>query len=263
MGKTRALLGPLTIAALLLFTGCSSVGPTSADKPASINVSAAISLKDALTEIQQQYQAVHPNAKIIFNLGASGTLAQQIAQGAPADIFIPAATQQMDELAVQKLIAPASRVNLVENKLVLIVPQQSPSTLQNFADLRRNTVHKVAIGEPSVVPAGQYAKQTLQNLGLWDDVKNKAVLAKDVRTVLAYVETGNVDAGLVYQTDAAASSKVRIVAVAPAGSHDPIVYPAAVLASAQQRQAVQDFYAYLTGPAAQAVFAKYGFGSVR
>lgn len=265
MDILRALVGASAIAAILLTAGCAGQTPAQnhGPQPVKINVSAAISLQDALKEIQQQYEAAHPQVKIALNLGASGTLAQQIEQGAPADIFISAATAQMNELNGQKLIAPGSLVNLVRNELVLIVPQQSKVKPSDFAALRQSDIHKIAMGEPTVVPAGQYARQTLQNLGIWDDIQAKTVLAKDVRTVLAYVETGNVDAGLVYRTDAAGSGKVRVAATAPAATHDPIVYPAAILASAQQRQEVGDFYAYLTGPASQAVFAKYGFAPGR
>lgn len=113
------------------------------------------------------------------------------------------------------------------------------------------------------MPAGQYAEEMLRKLGVWDQVKPKTVLAKDVRTVLTYVETGNVQAGIVYQTDAMASKKVRVAAVAPAGSHAPIVYPLAILGRAKQRKAAEDFAAYLAGPEARAVFEKYGFSPVK
>lgn len=246
--------------ALVLIGGCGPA-PTKvpAAAPAELNVSAAVSLKDSLAEIQKQYQATHPNVKINYNLGASGFLQQQIEQGAPADIFISAGVKQMDELQKKGLINPQSRINLVTNQLVLIVPQQSILPLHAFTDLCQGTVQKFAMGEPTVVPAGQYARQVLERTGLWDDVKAKAVLTKDVRTVLAYVETGNVEAGIVYKTDVASSGKVKIAAAAPAGSHDPIIYPAAILAHTKQPQIAQDFFSYLTGPQGQAVFAKYGF----
>lgn len=247
--------------AALVTTGCGGqqTPPTQAAQPVELNISAAVSLKDALNEIQKNYQAKAPNVTLLFNLGASGTLQQQIEQGAPADIFISAAPKQMNDLEAKNLVNKATRKNLVENKLVLIVPQNSTLGLEKFEDITKPGVQKFAIGEPAVVPAGQYAQQVLNKMGLWGQVKDKAVQAKDVRTVLAYVETGNVEAGIVYKTDAASSPKVKIAATAPEGTHEPIVYPVAILSGTKQQQAATDFLAYLTGPESKAIFEKYGF----
>lgn len=239
--------------------GAQQTPPPQAAQPIELNVSAAVSLKDALGEIQKNYQAKNPNVKLIYNLGASGALQKQIEQGAPADIFISAAPKQMAEMAAKNLVNKATRKNLVENKLVLIVPQNSTLGLTKYEDLTKPNVKQISIGEPATVPAGQYAQEVLKKLGIWDDVKDKAVQAKDVRTVLAYVETGNVEAGIVYKTDAASSDKVKIAAMAPEGSHQPIVYPVAVLTATKQQKAAEDFLAYLTDPAGKAVFEKYGF----
>ncbi len=248
--------------AAALTAGCGGAKQNSpAAAPVELNVSAAVSMKDALTEIQQNYQKVKPNVKINFNFGASGTLQKQIEQGAPVDIFVSAAAKQMDELAGKNLINMQSRQNIVENQLVMVVPKGSPPALQKFEDVNNDTVKKFAMGEPEVVPAGQYAQQVLRKLNLWENVKGKAVLAKDVRTVLTYVETGNVDAGFVYRSDAVISDKVEVVAAAPANSHQPIVYPGAVLAGAQQASAAQEFMAYLQSPEAKAIFEKYGFSA--
>ena len=191
--------------------------------------------------------------------GASGSLQKQIEQGAPADIFVSAAPKQMDELETKNMVHKATRKNLVENKLVLIVPQNSTLGLVKFEDLTKASVQKISVGEPTVVPAGQYAQQVLQKLGIWDQLKDKAVLAKDVRTVLVYVETGNVDAGIVYKTDATSSNKTKIVATAPEGSHTPIIYPAAVLSGSKQQKSAEAFLAYMAGPEGKPVFEKYGF----
>ncbi|MDR3593127.1 MAG: molybdate ABC transporter substrate-binding protein [Negativicutes bacterium] len=248
------------LAVALIAAGCGGKQtPPPAAQPVELNISAAVSLKDALAEIQKNYAAKAPNIKLVYNLGASGTLQQQIEQGAPADLFISAAPKQMNDLEAKNLVNKATRKNLVENKLVLVVPQNSTLGLDKFEDITKPEVQKIAIGEPAVVPAGQYAQQVLQKLGLWDKVKDKAVQAKDVRTVLAYVETGNVEAGIVYKTDAASSPKVKIAATAPEGSHEPILYPVAVLSGTKQQQAAADFLAYLTGPESKAVFEKYGF----
>lgn len=240
---------------LLLF-GC---GQTTTPAPTEITVSAAASLKDVLLEIQKNYQLKYPTVKINYNLGASGALQKQIEEGAPVDIFISAATKQMNELEKKNLINKETKKNLVANQLVLIVPKDSALPLNHFADLKDTAIQKFAMGAPESVPAGQYTQQVLQHLNLRDHIMAKAILAKDVRTVLTYVETGNVDAGAVYKTDAAISSKVRIVATAPADSHDPILYPMAILAASKQGKAAQDFTTYLASPEAGAVFEKYGF----
>lgn len=252
----------LLITAALLVTACSGSNqttPAPAPQTVELNVSAAVSLKDALAEIQTNYQKSHPNVKLVFNLGASGSLQKQIEQGAPADIFISAAPKQMNELEAKNLLNKATRKNLVENKLVVVVPPNSPLNITQYEDLAQGSVQKISIGEPSVVPAGQYAQEVFKKLGIWDKLQDKLVLAKDVRTVLAYVETGNVEAGVVYKTDAVSSTKVKIAASAPEGSHQPIVYPAALLAGSKQEQAAQDFLAFLTTPESQAVFEKNGF----
>lgn len=257
----------ITTISLLVFTllsaGCGGTAEKTQPGPAAqsveLTVSAAISLKDALTEIQTNYQKKAPNVKLIYNLGASGSLQKQIEQGAPADIFISAAPKQMDELESKNLVNKTSRKNLVENKLVLIVPQKSTLNLTQYEDLAKAGVQKFSIGEPTVVPAGQYAQEVLKKMKLWDTVRDKAVLAKDVRTVLAYVETGNVEAGIVYKTDAASSDKVKIAAIAPEGTHQPIIYPAAVLSGTKQQKAADDFLAYLFTPESKAIFEKYGF----
>ncbi|SMD11665.1 molybdate ABC transporter substrate-binding protein [Sporomusa malonica] len=254
------------ILAINFVAGCGSTSQapqtppaTAQQQPVELTISAAVSLKDALTEIQNKYQAKNPNVKLVYNLGASGSLQKQIEQGAPADIFISAAPKQMDELEAKNLINKATRKNLVENKLVVVVPKESKIEITNFADLAKDSVQKLALGETATVPAGQYAQEALNKLGAWDKVKDKVVFAKDVRTVLAYAETGNVDAGIVYKTDALSSEKVKITATAPEGSHKPVVYPAALLAATKQPKAAEEFLAYLYSSESKAVFEKYGF----
>ena len=227
-------------------------------KQAPITVSAAISLKDALDQLGREYERDNPGAKVTFNYAGSGTLQQQIEQGAPVDIFFSAAEKQMDDLQSKDLVDVGTRRNIVSNQLVLIVPA-SNTTIHSFQDLSNVSVKILALGEPSTVPAGTYARQTLEHLGIWGGVEKKVVLAKDVRAVLTYVETGNADAGMVYQTDAQGSSKVRIVTVAPADSHDPIIYPAAIMKAAKNPSAAASFLAFLSSSAAREVFAKYGF----
>jgi molybdate transport system substrate-binding protein len=251
------------LAATLLAAGCggeAKQAPAPAAQPVELTISAAASPKDALAEIKTGYEKKNPTVKLVYNLGGSGALQKQIEQGAPADIFISAAPKQMNDLEAKNLVNKATRKNLVENKLVLVVPENSALGLSKFEDITSAKVEKFSMGETATVPAGQYGQQVLQKLGLWDKVKDKAVFAKDVRTVLTYVSTGNVEAGIVYKTDAVSpGAKVKIAAVAPEGSHQPIIYPVAILSGAKQGKAAEDFLAYLAGPEAKAVFEKYGF----
>lgn len=248
----------------LLVLFCGSLAAISAariaavERSSAITVSAAISLKDALDEIGRLYQARRPGAKVAFNYGGSGTLQRQIEQGAPVDIFFSAAETQMDGLAAQGLIATETRRDIVGNTLVLIVPATT-RMLNDFPDLTRLYVSVIALGEPGTVPAGMYARQTLEHMGLFAAVEKKIVYAKDVRAVLTYVETGNADAGFVYRTDALSSPKVRVVATAAADSHDPIVYPAAVLKNSKNAGAAREFVDFLQRSEARAAFEKYGF----
>jgi molybdate transport system substrate-binding protein len=224
-----------------------------------LTVSAAISLKDALDEVKQLYISGNPGVSVAMNYGASGTLQLQIEQGAPVDVFLSAAPKQMDALAAKGLLLDGTRKDLLRNEVVLIVPKDSSSKISSFQDLARPDVKQIALGEPVTVPAGQYAKQILTSLGIYDAVNAKAVLAKDVRQVLTYVETGNVEAGIVYSTDALSSSKVKVVAIAPATSHDPVIYPAAVIKDSKNPAAARALLDMLSGAQATAIFKKYGF----
>ena len=260
----------LVVASLLFLFVVAAAGnfavSGAAQQSESITVSAAMSLKDALDELSpilrlQQHRKNGGNGMaVIYNYGGSGTLARQIEQSAPVDVFCSAAEKQMDELSAQGLIVVDTRRDLVGNTLVLISPAQA-TTLHSFQDLTNPAVKALALGETSTVPAGMYARQTLEHLGLFASLEKKVVYAKDVRAVLTYVETGNADAGMVYQTDANTSKKVRVIAVAPADSHDPILYPAAVLRDSKNKPAARAFLEFLTGPDARAVFQKYGFTS--
>jgi molybdate transport system substrate-binding protein len=222
-----------------------------------LTVSAAASLKDALVETETAYKQGHGKIAFANNFGSSGTLAAQIDQGAPVDVFISAAAKPMDDLAAKGLIVAGTRRNLLRNTLVLIVPLDSK--LHDFQGLTDKSIRVIALGDPASVPAGQYGKQTLLSLHLWDQLNSKLVLGKDVRQVLTYVETGNADAGLVYATDAQASGKVRVVATAPESTHDPIVYPSAVVKGSHNEEASRRFIEFLRSSIAQAIFVKRGF----
>lgn len=227
-----------------------------------ITISAAASLKDSLTEIQKLYTQQNPGIKLTFNFEASGTLQKQIEQGAPVDLFISAGKSQVDALESKNLTTKESRVNLLNNTLVLVVGKDN-TKITAIQDLAKSDVKQISIGTPESVPAGKYAKESLTNLKLWDALQSKMVLAKDVTQVLNYVETGNVDAGFVYASDAKGSTKVKVVATAPADSHSAITYPAAIVTSTKNKAEAEAFLKYLQGSEAQQIFVKYGFESVK
>jgi molybdate transport system substrate-binding protein len=199
--------------------------------------------------------------KVRFNFGASGTLEQQIEQGAPVDVFFSAAPKPMDALAKLSLILPGTRRDILRNRIVLIAPRET-ATPDSFDSLPGGAVQLIALGDPLSVPAGDYGRQTLESLRLWNAVQAKLVLAKDVRQVLTYVETGNAEAGIVYATDASESGKVRVVATAPEGSHAPVIYPAAVIAGSPNQAAARAFVSFLTGNEARNIFNRHGFTMV-
>lgn len=246
---------PLLLSALiipsLLCGGCHSA------QRVTVTLSVAASLQDTITEVESAYQREHGKIDFRNNFGSSGTLAQEIEQGAPVDMFLSAGTRPVDALDKQGLLAPGTRHDLLRNSLVLIAP--AGSQLHSFADLASKAVKLIAIGDPQSVPAGQYGQQTLHSLHLDQLVRSRLVLCKDVRQVLTYVERGEVDAGLVYSTDALISKDVRIVEEAPESAHAPIVYPLAIVRGGRNQQTVCDFAAFLNSPAARAIFQRHGF----
>lgn len=260
--KRRQIFGFLGIAVvgLLLAMGLPLVTPSPviAQSNTGILVSAASSLKDALTEIKPLYQQSKSNINISYNFGASGALQQQIEQGAPADIFISAGKKQVDALEAKGLLLPGSRTNLANNRLVLIVAQDVVG-ISSFSNLTDSKIKKIAIGEPRSVPAGQYGEEVLKNLKLYDQVKSKLVFANNVRQVLAAVESGNAQAGIVYATDAKTSNKVKVVVTADQKSYSPIVYPVAIIKSSKNLSAAKEFVKFLSSSQAKTVLRKYGF----
>ncbi len=259
--KRRQIIGFLgiVIAGLLLAIILPLVTPSRVVAQSNnILVSAAASLKDALEEIKPLYQKSKSNVNITYNFGASGALQQQIEQGAPADIFISAGKKQVDALEQKGLLLAGTRTNLANNRLVLVVAQDVVG-INSFYDLTDAKIKKIAIGEPRSVPAGQYGEQVLKKLQLYDRLKPKLVFANNVRQVLAAVETGNAEAGLVYATDAKISNKVKVVVAADDKFHSPIVYPIAVVKSSKNPTAAKEFVQFLSGPQAKDILKKYGF----
>jgi molybdate transport system substrate-binding protein len=223
----------------------------------SLTVSAAASLQSTLGEIEKAYFTGHPKVDFRNNFGSSGTLAREIEQGAPVDVFMSAAAKPMDDLDSKGLITTGTRKNILHNSLVLIAPLDSK--LQGPASLADRSIRIIAVGDPASVPAGQYAQQTLNALHLNEQVKGRLVLAKDVRQVLTFVETGNADAGFVYATDARVSGRVRVVATMPETAHEPIVYPAAVVKTSSNQKAARMFVEFLGSPEAKAIFTRNGY----
>jgi molybdate transport system substrate-binding protein len=244
-----------SFAALVLLAGLCGAG--CGQTRVTLTVSAAASLKDALAEAEAAYRQSHANIGFVNNFASSGTLAEQINQGAPVDVFLSAASRPMDDLESKGLIAAGTRRNLLRNTLVLIAPPDS--RLRDFQGLADPSIRSIALGDPASVPAGQYARQTLAALHLLEQLNAKLVFGSDVRQVLTFVETANADAGLVYSTDAQASGKVRVVAAAPESAHDPIVYPAAVVKGSRGEEAARKFVEYLGSPAALTIFVRHGF----
>ncbi|ALC82452.1 MULTISPECIES: molybdate ABC transporter substrate-binding protein [Bacillus] len=253
MKRSQLLL--LSLSLFFLLTAC---GTASTDK-VQLTISAAASLKDAMEDIQEAYQKEHPEVELTFNFGGSGALQQQISQGAPVDLFISAAEDKFQLLVDDKIISKEDAIRLAGNKLVLIVPKDSSIT--SFQALADDSVTKIALGTPETVPAGAYGKQSLQNMGLWNQVEPKAVYAKDVRQVLSYVETGNVEAGIVYQTDALISNNVKTVETAKEDTHQPIIYPAGVISDSKHQEEAKAFLSFLLGREAKQTLDKYGFST--
>jgi len=223
-----------------------------------ILVSAAASLTDALNEIARTYGAKSKNT-VRFNFGPSNGLARQIEEGAPADIFFSADLPQMDALDKNGRLEPGTRKNLLSNQLVIIVPADSKLAISSPKDLLKAEVKKIALAEPTSVPVGVYSSKYLSDEGLWDQVKPKVVPVQDVRATLASVESGNVEAGFVYKTDAAISKKVKIVYEVPIHKGPKIIYPIAIVKESKRKDAARDFLNYVQSPAAKETFKKYGF----
>lgn len=224
---------------------------------AEITVYAAASLSNAMKDISTAWLATHKADNIKASFAASSILAKQIEAGAPADIFASADKKWMDYLAERKLIDKASRRELLGNTLVLIAPASKPATVAMEKNKVPDFTGRLCMGDPASVPAGIYGKQALQNLGWWPALKGRYVGTEDVRTALAFVERGECPLGIVYETDVKISDKVMIAARFPAGTHEPVVYPFALMPKASP--AAREFFRWLQGPESAAVFTRYGF----
>lgn len=241
---------------LLLLVPC-LVG---AQGSAELIVSAAASLTNAFQELGQVFSRQHPHIKVVFNFASSGTLLQQLAKGAPVDVFASADQQTMNQAQEKGLIQTGSRRDFATNRLVMIVPAGAKDPVSQVQMLTQPAVKRVSLGNPDYVPAGRYAQEALVNLQLWEPLKSKYIFGESVRQVLDYVARGEVDVGFVYATDAVlARDRVRVVQKIK--EHRPISYPIALVAAGKRTSAAQQFVDFVLSPPGQAILARYGFGA--
>ena len=251
----------------LLLVGCGKNGnkndtTTEENKtPVELNISAAASLKEVMADLETEYNKSNENVTLVVNYGSSGSLQQQIEQGAPCDLFISAGQKQMNTLKEKGLLLDDTIKDLVENSLVLV--EANGVDITSFDDLKSDKVKHIAVGEPESVPAGKYADEVLTNTGIKDSVSDKLVFAKDVKEVLAWVASGNADVGFVYLSDALSSDSVKIVEnVDEVNAHSSITYPVSVIKDSNNIDEAKKFEDFLFTDAAQKIFEKYGYKSV-
>lgn len=224
-------------------------------------VSAAASLNNAFKEIASQFEAKHPNDKILFNFAASGTLLQQIAKGAPVDVFASADQETMNQAQQQALIVNNSRKDFTQNTLVLISPINSSLTIKQLADLNLNTVKRIAVGNPANVPAGRYTQEALEATNQWQALQDKFIYTQNVRQALDYVARDEVDVGFVYGSDAAImQDKVKVLLTASLKT--PVSYPIAQIKDSKHSKLASDFIEYVLSNEGQQILAKYGFATL-
>ncbi len=256
----------LLLCTLLLFFSLviPDINLSSAEPAMEITISAAISLKNGFEEIGKILEEKHPGTKVRFNFGATGDLARQIEAGAPVDVFASAAQKDMDQIDQKGLIASGTRMNFAGNSVVLVQSSLSKVRIERFEDLQKPEMKKIVIGNPKSVPAGRYAEEVLKYLNLWEVVKDKLIFAEHVRQALDYVARNEVDAALVYSTDAMIRpGEVRIVMKAPDRSHQPIVYPIGIVKESKNQPLAKEFITLVLSTEGRNLLKKYGFETVK
>lgn len=249
----------LTAVLVLGATACAQKGNSGKSHTSSIVVSAAVSVENAFVKIAKIYTA-RTGTKVEFSFGASGVLEKQIEAGAPVDVYASAGEKEMNQLQSQQLVAAGTRADFAGNSLVLVVPADSKLKVDSFKKLAEPSVKRLAVGDPKTVPAGFYARQALQHLGLWQKLHSRLVYAEDVRQVLDYVMRDEVSAGVVYSTDVMiAHGKAQQVATAPKGTYGPIRYPIAAVKGCAHPKSAGQFIKLVLSPEGQAILKKYGF----
>lgn len=256
-GAGRAVLLAVLVACVTSAPAARRAAPASPD----MLVSAAASLTDAMTAIAAGYRQ-RTGVTVALNFGPSSGLARQIVNGAPVDVFVSADEAQMDVVERATLLAPGTRVDLLSNQLVVIEPADRARPLASIRDLTSASIRRIAVANPAAVPAGVYARRYLEAEHLWAAIQPRIVPTLDVRAALAAVDGGDVDAGIVYRTDAAMARHATVVFSVPRDRGPKITYPAAVIRRAPDPDGARRFLAYLGGPQARAVFEHYGFLAV-
>ncbi len=249
----RSFLAGLLLAVLLIAVGCAS------EEKGSILVYTAASLADAVEEIAVGYTE-ETGLGVELHLGGSTALARQIVRGAPGDVFLSAGAAPMDEMEEEGLIEPATRRDILTNRLVLVGKPSvaEDAGIDSLEDLRGAHGVRLAIADPDLAPAGQYAREALMNMGLWESLEPSILPSPHIRASLSYVETGNADLGIIYVTDLRAAEEVQVLEEIPPDSHSPIIYPAAALTTGKAG-ASSSFVEYLAGKTASRVFRSHGF----
>ncbi|MBD8070494.1 molybdate ABC transporter substrate-binding protein [Bacillus sp. PS06] len=235
---------------------CSNDAPSTKEE---ITISAAASLTNALLEAKKEFELIHDSVEVHVNVGSSGTQQKQIEQGAPVDLFLSASSLNFHQLLDEGLIEQSSVIALLTNSIVLVKNKDSELAITDFSDVTNDSVKTIALGIPETVPVGQYSKELFLTLGIWDSIQPKIILAKDVRQVLTYVETGNVDAGIVYSSDALTSEKIEVMANAEKSLHSPIIYEMGIVKSSHKKELAAQFADFLQSEKALSIFRKYGF----
>ena len=249
LDMTRTVAGILA----LLVLACAACGGR--HEP-SLLVFAATSLKNALTEISEEYER-RASVEVHISFGGSQEMAQQIVAGAPADVFVAAGESPLKYLQERNLVEEGDSRPILGNEVVVVMADHWP-VADSLDFLHSKDVARIALADPRLAPAGAYAEEALRQMGLFEHLKHKYLYGKDVRAAMSYVSSGNADAAIVYRTDAAASS-LRVVFAVPPKLHSQIVYPGAVLRGSAERDAAADFLDFLSGPEAAAVFQRFGF----
>ncbi|MFI2855823.1 molybdate ABC transporter substrate-binding protein [Paenibacillus sp. JSM ZJ436] len=254
----------LKLAALfiILLSGCGGEEGRGSKEKITLTVSAASSLRDALEKLELAFVEVHPEIQLQFNFGSSGSLRQQIEEGAPVDLFISASSEEMQSLVTQQLVEPHQQTPLLSNSIVVVTAPERAGEIKTIQDLAGENINKIALGIPESVPAGRYAKESLQAAGLWEDVQDHMIQAKDVRQVLQYVKTGNVDAGFVYQSDAQTTDQAVIALKPDRSTYSAVIYPIGIVKATKYTEQAQQLYDFLRGDEAILQFQSYGFDVV-
>jgi molybdate transport system substrate-binding protein len=250
----------VTVALTLIVGLLPNVAPSIAQQPntVTLTVSAGAGLKPVLEDIQKAYKQQQPNINITYNFAASGVLQRQIEQGANIDVFIAASSKNMNELQQKGLLLLGTRKNLIKSRIALITAKNTTG-ISSFQDLTKPTVKRIAIGEPRSVPLGVYAEEIFKYLGITEQVKPKLVYTRSALEIVNFVESGNVDVGIVHDTTVTASEKVKVVAIAPPTSHSPVIYPVAILNNSKNQAAAKSFVQFLFSQQVRPLYKNHGY----